>query len=114
MSIREIARQAAHSVVNRDGGFTTDDVADAVAVGAGQAMPGVQSVEPAPTLRDTWAAARASRLSRAVSLGSGQLRALGIFDGTKPPPDPDGASLAPKPPCSYCDHARLCGQKVMA
>ena len=89
-------------------------LADAVAVGAGQAMPGVQSVEPAPTLRDTWAAARASRLSRAVSLGSGQLRALGIFDGTKPPPDPDGASLAPKPPCSYCDHARLCGQKVMA
>ena len=32
MSIRDVARQAAQVVVNRDGGFTTDDVADAVAV----------------------------------------------------------------------------------
>lgn len=32
MTYREIARQAAQAVVNRAGGFTTEDVADAVAV----------------------------------------------------------------------------------
>jgi hypothetical protein len=89
-------------------------LADAQALSASDAMPGVQAVEAAPTLDATWSEARASRSQRAASLADGKLLALGIFDGKKQPADPDGATLAPQPPCRFCDNARLCGWKVMA
>lgn len=68
----------------------------------------------APDLASTWANAIASRDARDATLQAGTLRALGIGVEKKPPPDPDGASIAPAPPCRFCVYGRLCGKETAA
>ena len=89
-------------------------LADAYAVGPNDGLTGAEVVAQAPRLTDTWAAVRQSRAARAVTLGNGILRALGVFDGKNPPPDPDGAPIAPEAPCRFCDYGRLCGKEAVA
>jgi hypothetical protein len=88
-------------------------LADAHAVGPNGTMPAVERV-PAPSLAATWAGVRQSRAGRAAALAEGRLRALGVFDGKRPPPDPDGAALAPEAPCNFCSFGRLCGKAAVA
>ena len=86
-------------------------LADGDAVGPPGGLPGITVPDGAPSLSESWTRVLEGRAARAAPLGEGRLRALGVFKGKKPPPDPDGAPLAPSAPCRFCEAGRLCGKK---
>lgn len=65
---------------------------------------------PSPGLRETWVGALGSRRQRLDAVAQGTLRALGLSEDDE---DPDGATVAPPPPCRFCEHGRLCGKEVV-
>lgn len=81
-------------------------------VGGPGGLGGFRPEADAPSLAATWDALLKSRAKRGESLAIGRLQALGIYEGNKPPPDPDGAPLAVEAPCRFCAHGLLCGKKV--
>lgn len=83
-------------------------------VGGPGGLGGFHAEGGAPSLAATWQATRDSRTARAGTLGAGSIRALGIFEGKEPPPDPDNAPLAAEVPCRFCAHGRLCGREAVA
>jgi RecB family exonuclease len=65
---------------------------------------------PAPGLRATWTAALDARRRRLDAVAAGTLRALGLREEEE---DPDGAAIAPPPPCRFCEYGRLCGKEAV-
>lgn len=89
-------------------------LAEAGAVGPPGGLSGLAVPQGAPSLAATWTTVLASRAARAAALGAGRLHALGIYEGRKPPPDPDNVPLPVQAPCRFCDAGRVCGKASAA
>jgi hypothetical protein len=83
-------------------------------VGGPGGLDGFRPEADAPSLAATWQALKESRDKRGASLDAGRLQALGIYEGKKPPPDPDEAPLAMEAPCRFCAHGRICGKGAVS